>query len=114
MVQKVVFLPDDGIHRWRGGGTGLQVFRVEGRRLHCGKLAPRGTRVLTHRAAVKLPRRHNESRLKVTPPFLPDVETDLDVEGRLPDARPHLVVVARVEEPVQDSGNLDRDQRRVM
>ena len=86
---------------------------LKGRQLCCGKLAPRGTRVLTHRA-VKLPRRHNESRLEVTPPFLPDVEADLDVEGRLPDARPHLVVVARVEEPVQDGGNLDRDRRRVM
>ena len=41
------------------------------------------------------------------------MEVDLDVEGRLPDARPHLVVVARVEEPVQDGGYLDRDRRRV-
>ena len=45
--------------------------------------------------------------------ILPDVETDLDVECRLPDARPHLVVVARIEEPVQDGGYLDRDRRRV-
>ena len=44
-------------------------------------------------------------------PFLPDVEADLDVEGRLPDARPHLVVVARVEEPVQDGGYLERVRR---
>ena len=80
-------------------------------------LLPRGTCVLTHHA-VKLLRHHDEPRLQKTKcevtAFLPDVETDLDVEGRLPDARPHLVIVARVEETVQDGGYLERDRRRVM
>ena len=34
--------------------------------------------------------------------FLPDMEADFNAESVLPKPWPHLVVVARVEKPIQD------------
>lgn len=36
----------------------------------------------------------------------PDVESNFNPESLFAELRPHLVVVARVEQPVEDRGNL--------